>query len=420
MVCLALTITSYYYMRLNYVGIDLADVPPDWDIKRGFFWTYVCQLLYNPVLGLIKSSILFFLLRLVPGRQNNTRVKAAIHALNAFNLAMLVAVFFAILLQCRPISWFWRSVCGFGIEVQPGEEEGSELKEGENPGTAAANSNDLLKGGGGGKCIDQVLLYLIQGGLNIWTDVLVLALPFWIFLGLKMPRRLKTVTLCVFGLGVVVPVVSVMRFVFLYLLFYSPIGDAPHYTMSFVLSAVETNLAIVCACAPAMWGLGRIWFPNFFVVAANNRTSGGEEAGMTSRTNQTWRYSTRRYGATRAVVEDGHVNGTTGPGTRGSGAPIGGTGSSHVEASALGLERGGGGGGRLGLTPSEEEIMINYGVVTKGEGGVVQVVGSEIGYRDANGTGYEGEIECVKEEVGNRPGRGGRIRQHSTSSFEVD
>ncbi|KAK4166253.1 hypothetical protein QBC43DRAFT_22275 [Cladorrhinum sp. PSN259] len=394
----ALTAASFICMRVNYVGIPVHEIPLEWDIKRGFIWTYISQVLYNPALGLIKSSILFFLLRL--GHQK-PGVKFAIHALNASNLAMLVAIFFATLLQCKPISWFWESVCPEPIE------EGS--PEGKLGGLIGKNTEK-------GECVDQVSLYMMQAVWNILTDILTLALPFWIFLGLNMPGRLKRATLCIFGLGVVVPVVSIMRFVFLYLIFHIPIAEAQSYSMSFVLSAVELNLAIVCACAPTLWGLRRVWFTRFFVTGgAGGEVNGNGETrgvGMTARTSQTWRYSTHRYGA--RAVEDVDLSESR------DGAPIGGTGSSHLEASALGLV-GGGGGGRLGLTPSEEEIMVNYGIVTKGEGGGV-VLGTDLGYREsraARDLNDDEEIELVvEEEVGNaRKGavRGG-IRQHSRSS----
>jgi hypothetical protein len=46
------------------------------------------------------------------------------------------------------------------------------------------------------------------------------------------------------------------------MLFYSEAARfLEYYSMSFCLSAVETNLAIICACAPTLRGLVRTWFP---------------------------------------------------------------------------------------------------------------------------------------------------------------
>ncbi|KAK4189830.1 hypothetical protein QBC35DRAFT_121861 [Podospora australis] len=272
---IALTVASYFYIKTNYVGIPTALIPPPdsplrkYSLETGMKWTFTSQLLYNPTLALIKSSVLIFLLQL--GGQK-PGVRLAIHCLNTFNLAMLVTVFCVILFQCTPISYFWTCVS----VPAPGEK---------------------------GKCINQPVFYLIQAAVNILTDALTLALPFWIFLGLKMPRKLKVATLWVFVLGIIVPIVGLARFIFLYLLFYSSHGTGtPNYTMSFVLSAVETNLAIVCACAPTLWGLARAWFPRTFVgtpsmmptgATATRTTIGGNRESMQQRYSQRW--SNRQY-----------------------------------------------------------------------------------------------------------------------------
>lgn len=78
-----------------------------------------------------------------------------------------IAVFFGALLQCVPIKANWYP----------------ELKA--DPDT---------------KCIDNSF-HIIQSSLTIATDVCVLILPFWIFLGLRMPRATKVAVLGVFAVG---------------------------------------------------------------------------------------------------------------------------------------------------------------------------------------------------------------------------
>lgn len=53
--------------------------------------------------------------------------------------------------------------------------------------------------------------------------------------------------------------------------FYPP-GHDPTYDIRFTYSAVETNLAIIAASAPALRGLVVKWFPRFF----SSLTSGGK------------------------------------------------------------------------------------------------------------------------------------------------
>ena len=63
---------------------------------------------------------------------------------------------------------------------------------------------------------------------------------------------------------------SVVRLYYVYVVFYAMAGDAS-YSIGYVTSAVETNLAIVTACAPALWPLARRWFPGLFEQLGINR-----------------------------------------------------------------------------------------------------------------------------------------------------
>lgn len=182
-------------MRTAYLGVHFDDIPPSkchigshhsqlslllvadivWsqaaDPILGMQWNYILQLLYNPILALVKSSVLLFLLRL--GGQK-PGVRWTIHGLNFFNIGLMIAIFITVIFQCTPIAYFWDRT----IE--------------------------------GGTCINTGAFYIATAGLTILTDILVLILPFWIFLGLKMPSNIKIALLVVFGLGAVVTVISIL------------------------------------------------------------------------------------------------------------------------------------------------------------------------------------------------------------------
>jgi len=259
LVSIGLTIGSYYWIKTNYVGIDRHQIPfPPSDPKSAITWTFVVHVLYFPTLGLIKSSVLIFLLRL---GGHTRQLLLALHLLNGVNLAITFAVFVVSVAQCTPVSSFWDP----------------------NP-----------------SCINQRAFYLIQTGLNILTDAFTLGAPVWMFkYAAKMGRRMKLATLYVFLLGFIVTVVGIIRFVFMYLLLYTSIPyDLQHYTMSFCLSAVETNLAIVCACAPTLRGLVRTWFPRAlhtvnecddtdgpFTEAKSSSAAGTRDGGQPSKPN---------------------------------------------------------------------------------------------------------------------------------------
>lgn len=125
-------------------------------------WNYAVQILYNPILALVKSSVLCFLLRLFGQKKGLRRF---IIGLNVVNLSQMTAVFFAILFQCTPIAFNW---------------------------------DPTIKGG---HCVQQRVLFTTTAVFSIVTDLIVLGLPLWIFIDLNIPKRTKIPLLFVFLLG---------------------------------------------------------------------------------------------------------------------------------------------------------------------------------------------------------------------------
>jgi hypothetical protein len=153
-------------IKLGYFGWRAVDVPEDYDMAPGLWWNFLVQMFYNPVLALVKASILVFLSRLGGHR---TSVRNCIIALHCLNTGHAVSVFFTALLQCLPMEANWN----FMLRFDP-------------------NSNV--------RCIDNSF-HVIASCLTILTDFLILALPFWIFLGLRMPWAAKMAVIGVFLMG---------------------------------------------------------------------------------------------------------------------------------------------------------------------------------------------------------------------------
>jgi hypothetical protein len=120
------------------------------------------EILYNPILALVRASVLVFLYRLFG--QNN-KFRRIIVGLSIVNILQMVAVFIAVLLQCIPISLNW------DLSIR------------------------------NGRCVDRRVLFTFSSAFNIVTDLLVLGLPMWIFSELKITRRAKFGLLFVFLLG---------------------------------------------------------------------------------------------------------------------------------------------------------------------------------------------------------------------------
>ncbi|KAI1337819.1 hypothetical protein F5Y15DRAFT_145016 [Xylariaceae sp. FL0016] len=243
------TAASYMFIKTNFIGIHWDEIPPH-DPIPGQIWNYAVQILYNPILALVKTSILLFLLRLFGQKPG---VRRFIVWLNTANIANMIAVFFAIVFQCIPIEKSW---------------------------------DPLVEG----TCIDRRVLFTASSAFNILTDLLVLGLPLRIFVDLKIPRRTKIALMVVFLLGFLVTITSIVRMVLLIQgLFMLPTATSPDANIGFVTSAIETNLVLITASAPALRPLLRAWFPKLFNVD-RDKVEGATERrvlGTTATTNGT-------------------------------------------------------------------------------------------------------------------------------------
>lgn len=156
------TAATYMFMKTNFIGVHFKDIPVGaYDPIPGQIWNFVVQVLYNPILALVKTSVLMFLLRL--GGQK-PGVRLTIHVVNAINIALMIAIFLVVMFQCWPIERNWNPAAG-------------------------------------GHCIQQGVFYLATAGLTLFTDCLVLGLPIWIFADLKMAFKTKVALILVFIVG---------------------------------------------------------------------------------------------------------------------------------------------------------------------------------------------------------------------------
>ncbi|KAI0199675.1 hypothetical protein F4808DRAFT_451294 [Astrocystis sublimbata] len=231
---LAMVAPFYFYIKLNYFGWRAVDVP-EFDPSPGRWWFYLAQIFYNPVLALVKTSVLIFLLRLGGHRR---AVRYFIYGLLTFNGLQAIAVFLVAIFQCIPIEANWDLA-------------------------AAATA----------KCID-LSFHVIVSAITLITDLLVLIIPFWIFLGLKLPFAARVAVIGVFATGLTVTIIGAVRLANIYKLFYVPPDPNadPYYDIGITLNAVEINLAVITGSVPALRPLFRHWFPTLFGGSTNRYT----------------------------------------------------------------------------------------------------------------------------------------------------
>ena len=150
-------------MKTCYVGIHYWDVPElnhdQQATAKLYEWLII--LLYHPVLGFVKASVLCFDQKFTGLKKS---IRYTVYALQTVNAGCMISIFCVTLFQCQPISLNW----------EPNYRR---------------------------TCINNIAFNYAYNCIVIVTDVAVLAVPFWAFLGLQMRTRLKVAILCVFGLG---------------------------------------------------------------------------------------------------------------------------------------------------------------------------------------------------------------------------
>ena len=148
-------------MRKSYIGVHHDQIPKH-PADQGYFENFLSQVVYNPILSLVKISALIFLLRL---GGNRPRLRVCMNALLWLNVLQIFAICLVVIFQCTPISRAWDT------SVR-------------------------------GTCINSGVYSLTLTAINIVTDVLVLTLPLFIFLDLKVNKRVRNALIGVFMLGI--------------------------------------------------------------------------------------------------------------------------------------------------------------------------------------------------------------------------
>ncbi|KAI1388552.1 uncharacterized protein F4822DRAFT_429170 [Hypoxylon trugodes] len=235
---IAMAVGSIKVMKALYIGIHYYDVPMPFDPTEGLIYIYAVGAIYQPILTLVKQSILVFLLRFSGIKSG---IRHVVWGTIIFNTVLMVAILLTVIFQCTPISANWIV--------------------------------------GTGQCIEQFKFGVVAACMTILTDVISVALPFYIFLGLKINKNRKVALIGVFMLGVLVTVVSVIRLYFLAQNFNDTSPDK-NFSIGFCVSSIECNLAILTASAPALWPLFRR-IP-FFKSTGDRSYYGHQKYGGTS------------------------------------------------------------------------------------------------------------------------------------------
>ncbi|KAL8886803.1 MAG: hypothetical protein Q9192_006426 [Flavoplaca navasiana] len=204
-------------------------------VKRISADDYAMILAWNPALMATKTSICFFYLTLAKNQQIfKWATIATLAVVNVAGLALTLLNIF----QCRPVDGAFRDSAPQNV-----------------------------------KCLDIIALYLSSGPINIITDLALLILPMPILTAMRLPRNEKLILIVTFSFGAFVTAVDVVRIAYLQNASLSRVERTSGSSiatqrdfswiasLSFMWSAVEVDVGIICACVPGVKPLAARLFP---------------------------------------------------------------------------------------------------------------------------------------------------------------
>ena len=196
----------------NGLGQDVWAVPFD-KLTAFIRWFYIMEILYFAQVALLKTSILFFYLRIF----GHSSIKIPILGTLAFNALYGIVFIFIAIFQCQPISYYWTN--------WDGEHEGT--------------------------CMNVNAIAWANAGISIGVDFWMLALPLSQIRSLNLHWKKKVGVAMMFLVGAFVTIVSILRLQSLVDFAKSHNATWEQYDVA-NWSTIEINVGIICACMPAL------------------------------------------------------------------------------------------------------------------------------------------------------------------------
>ncbi|KAL4781137.1 hypothetical protein BJX76DRAFT_350415 [Aspergillus varians] len=268
--------TVWIYTKLSWQGYHVWDIPKQTiaeQVKAQRF-NLANQLLYNPILAIVKASIIVFIFRL---QDRRPIVRWNLHILFWVNLALMISIFVADLFQCTPLHYVYDYPA---MDLAAQRAAGADAK--------GMKDGKIVKGG---KCIQQVNFFLISAGLAILTDIWLLCIPTVVVWSLQMNRRKKLAIIAVLSMGVIVTAIGIARLA-IYNHRFRPNNNDRTYNIGHTISIVEVNVAIITASTTALSALINRLVPRFW--PSMDRSSEAQRRAGTWTVSSPSRNGTRR------------------------------------------------------------------------------------------------------------------------------
>ncbi|KAM0491691.1 hypothetical protein ACHAP8_010465 [Fusarium lateritium] len=192
-------------------GRDIWTLEFDQITKFGFYF-WLLEVFYFAQVSFLKTSLLFFYLRIFPGK-----AQKLLWGTIAFNTVYGVVFVFLAAFQCTPVNYFWLS--------WDGEHEG--------------------------KCFNIASIGWANAAISIILDFWMLGIPMWYIRKLKLHWKKKIGVAAMFIVGTFITIVSIIRLQYIVHLGSSTNPTYDQTDVS-IWSTVEINIGIICASMPAL------------------------------------------------------------------------------------------------------------------------------------------------------------------------
>ncbi|PVH99345.1 hypothetical protein DM02DRAFT_711795 [Periconia macrospinosa] len=203
-------------------------------ITNSLKYMYRSILTYFIGLTLTKVSILMQYRRIFSAK----RARIPIYVVMAFTVAGSIEGFFTVAFMCKPVDAFWNVLKRL---------------------TAT--------------CLDRNVLLYLNSIWNMIAGLLIAALPVRGIWRLQLVRRQKVALIAVLTLGWIVCIVSAIRIYSLVVQARNELDFMFYSAPPLIWGAIEMNLAIVCACVPALKPLVVHVLPAFASKPSENKSS---------------------------------------------------------------------------------------------------------------------------------------------------
>ncbi|KAF1811365.1 hypothetical protein P152DRAFT_459764 [Eremomyces bilateralis CBS 781.70] len=201
------------------------DVPIEW-IDGSLKLAYATKILFLIAANATMVSLLAFYYRLITD-VNIRWFRLALSSSIAFNLICWIVFLVLQIVPCIPISAFWK------VSTEA-------------------------------PCADEGTVLVAGGVVKTFIDVLVTTLPIPLILSMKLRPQQRYGLVVLLALGYIVTAAGALRTYYTWKVFHNPLWDYSwYYYPAFLASAVENDLAVICACVPAMRPLLRPIFGPF-------------------------------------------------------------------------------------------------------------------------------------------------------------